>query len=264
MPKAHVNGINMYYEYEGSGLPVLFSHSFTSDCTMWSLQTPVFSKRYQFITYDIRGMGRTDSPPGPYSIDQHTEDLYELARHLGLTEFVLGGLSIGGMITVHFALAHQALLKGAIIADSAAARPAVPLLANPDDMIERAQHLGMAGLADHMIGNRLLAPHLQDNPYAIKEYRDRMAQNNVIGYCSGLRALARMRDRTGELGQITVPTLIIVGDMDEPFIEPSKLMHSRIAGSRLVVIPGAGHLANIEKPAAFTEAVMAFLEGLPA
>ena len=196
MPKAHVNGINLYYEYQGSGLPVLFSHSFTSDCTMWSLQTPVFSKRYQFITYDIRGMGRSDSPAGPYSLDQHTEDLYQLVRHLGLSEFVLGGLSIGGMITVHFALAHQELLKGAIIADSAAARPDTPLLTHPDDMIDLAQRLGMAGLADHMIDNRLLAPHLQDNPYAIKEYRDRMAQNNVIGYCSGLRALSRMRDRT--------------------------------------------------------------------
>ena len=264
MPKAHVNGIDVYYEYQGSGLPVLFSHSFTSDCTMWSLQTPVFSKRCQFITYDIRGMGRTDSPAGPYSLDQHTEDLYQLVRHLGLSEFVLGGLSIGGMITVHFALAHQELLKGAIIADSAAARPDTPLLTHPDDMIDLAQRLGMAGLADHMIDNKLLAPHLQDNPYAIKEYRDRMAQNNVIGYCSGLRALSRMRDRTGELGQITVPTLIIVGDMDEPFVEPSKLMHDRIAGSRLVVIPGAGHLANIEQPAAFTDAVVSFLDGLPA
>jgi pimeloyl-ACP methyl ester carboxylesterase len=73
-----------------------------------------------------------------------------------------------------------------------------------------------------------------------------------------------MRDRTGELGQITVPTLIIVGDMDEPFIEPSKLMHSRIAGSQLVIIPGAGHLANIEQPTVFTDAVMSFLDGLPA
>ena len=151
MPKAHVNGIDVYYEYQGSGLPVLFSHSFTSDCTMWSLQTPVFSQRCQFITYDIRGMGRTDSPAGPYSLDQHTEDLYQLVRHLGLSEFVLGGLSIGGMITVHFALAHHELLKGAIIADSAAARPDTPLLTHPDDMIDLAQrsrHGGLGGSHD--------------------------------------------------------------------------------------------------------------------
>ena len=107
MPSAYVNGINIHYEYQGSGLPVVFSHSFTSDCTMWTQQTSVITQRYQFITYDIRGMGCTDSPPGEYSLDQHAEDLYQLVRHLGLTEFVLGGLSIGGMITVHFALAHQ-------------------------------------------------------------------------------------------------------------------------------------------------------------
>ncbi|MEE9148782.1 MAG: alpha/beta hydrolase [Candidatus Tectomicrobia bacterium] len=69
-----------------------------------------------FIPYDIRGMGCTDSSPGEYTLDQHAEDLYQLVRHLALTEFVLGGLSIGGMMTVHFALAHQELLKGIIIA----------------------------------------------------------------------------------------------------------------------------------------------------
>ncbi|MGH8059075.1 MAG: alpha/beta fold hydrolase [Candidatus Entotheonellia bacterium] len=262
MPTACVDGINMYYEYQGSGLPVLFSHSFTSDCTMWTQQAPVISQRYQLITYDIRGMGRTDSPPGEYSLDLHTEDLYQLVRHLGLSQFVLGGLSIGGMIGVHFALAHQELLKGLIIADSSAARPDTPQIVNPEPYIEIAQSRGMAGLADHVISNKLLAPHLQDNPYAIKEYRDRMARNNVVGYCSGMRALSRMRDRTGELGRIAVPTLIIVGNLDLPFIEPSKLMHERIPGSKLVVIPGAGHLANIERPAEFNEAVMAFLDGL--
>lgn len=262
MPTASVNGINMYYEYQGSGFPVLFSHSFTSDCTMWTLQAPVVSHRYQFITYDIRGMGRTDAPPGEYSIDLHTEDLYQLVHHLGLRQFVLGGLSIGGMIGVHFALAHQDLLKGLIIADSSAARPYTPQLVNPEPYIQIAQSRGMAGLADHVISNKLLAPHLLDNPYAIKEYRDRMACNNVIGYCSGMRALSRMRDRTAELGKITVPTLIIVGDLDAPFIEPSKLMHERIPGSKLVVIPGAGHLANIERPSEFNEAMMAFLDTL--
>jgi 3-oxoadipate enol-lactonase len=262
MPTAYVNGINMYYEYSGSGRPVLFSHSFTSDCTMWTPQVPFFSQRCQFITYDIRGMGRTDSPPGEYSLDQHTEDLHQLVRHLGLTEFVLGGLSIGGMITVHFALAHQDLLKGIIIADSAAARPDVPILVNPEENIRIAQTRGMAGLAEHVVSNKLLAPHLQNNPYAVKEYRDRMARNNVVGYCSGMRALSRMRDRTGELGKIKVPTLIIVGDLDVPFIAPSKLMHERIAGSKLVVIPGAGHLANIERPFEFNEAVVSFIDSL--
>jgi pimeloyl-ACP methyl ester carboxylesterase len=183
-------------------------------------------------------------------------------RHLGLSKFVLGGLSIGGMITVHFALAHQDLLKGIIIADSAAARPEVPMLINPEENIRIAQTRGMAGLAEHVISNKLLAPHLQNNPYAVKEYRDRMARNNVIGYCSGMRALSRMRDCTGELGKITVPTLIIVGDLDAPFITPSQLMHQRIAGSKLVVIPGAGHLANIERPVEFNEAVLSFLDTL--
>ena len=120
----------------------------------------------------------------------------------------------------------------------------------------------MAGLAGHMVGNRLLVPHLLDNPYAVKEYLDRMAGNNLMGYCSGMRALSRMRDRTSELGQIKAPTLIIVGDMDAPFIAPSKLMHERIAGSTLVTIPGAGHLANIEQPEAFNAAVMSFLDSL--
>jgi len=182
MPSAYVNGINIHYEYQGSGLPVVFSHSFTSDCTMWTQQTSVITQRYQFITYDIRGMGCTDSPPGEYSLDQHAEDLYQLVRHLGLTEFVLGGLSIGGMITVHFALAHQELLKGIILADSAAARPEVPHLVNPEEVIQNAQSRGMAGLAEHMVRNRLLAPVLRKN--GIRPYLSRIERGAHI---DGLR-----------------------------------------------------------------------------
>jgi 3-oxoadipate enol-lactonase len=78
MPTAQVNAINIYYQSHGSGEPLLLSHSFTSDSSMWTMQIPAFSRRYRFITYDIRGQGKSDSPPGDYSIDLFAEDLYQL------------------------------------------------------------------------------------------------------------------------------------------------------------------------------------------
>jgi len=260
MPTAHINGINMYYEVHGSGAPLLFSHSFTSDSSLWTMQIPAFCQRYQFIAYDIRGQGKSDSPAGEYSIDLFTEDLYQLVRHLGLPQFILGGLSIGGMIACHFALAHQGMLKALILADTAAEPPEVPLIKNPEPFIHMAETQGMEALADHVINNKLLAPHLQDNPYAVKEYRDRMMRNNVTGYVNGVRALSRMRDRTAELSAIRVPTLIIVGEWDTPFLKPSEVLQQKIPNARLVTIPRAGHLTNLEQPQLFDAAVLEFLE----
>jgi pimeloyl-ACP methyl ester carboxylesterase len=84
---------------------------------MWTQQTRVIIQRYPFMAYDIQGMGCTDNQPGAYSFDRHAEDLYLLVRHLGLTEFVLEGLSISGMTTMNYGLAHPECLKGIIIAD---------------------------------------------------------------------------------------------------------------------------------------------------
>jgi 3-oxoadipate enol-lactonase len=260
MPTAQVNGITTYYEVHGSGEPLLFSHSFTSDSSMWTMQVPAFRQRYQFITYDIRGQGKSDSPPGEYSIDLFTEDLYQLVRHLGLQKFILGGLSIGGMIACHFALAHQDMLQALILADTAAAPPDVPLIKEPAPFIHLAETQGMEALADHVINNKLLAPHLQDNPYAVKEYRDRLLRHNVTGYVNGVRALSRMRDRTTELSAIRVPTLIIVGEWDAPFLRPAEVLQQQIPNAKLVTIPRAGHLTNIEQPQLFNAAVLEFLE----
>ena len=260
MPTAHVNGIGMYYEVHGSGEPLLFSHSFTSDSSMWTMQIPAFRQRFQFITYDIRGQGKSDSPAGEYSIDLFAEDLYQLVRHLGLQKFILGGLSIGGMIACHFALAHQDMLKALILADTAAAPPDVPLIKNPAPFIHIAETQGMEALADHTIDNKLLAPHLQENLYAVKEYRDRLMRNHVTGYVNGIRALSRMRDRTAELISIRIPTLIIVGEWDTPFLKPSEVLQQKIPHAKLATIPQAGHLTNIEQPRLFNAAVLEFLE----
>lgn len=263
MPSAHGNGIKRDDAYSGSGLPGLLAQSCPSDGTRWTLQTPGGSRQEQCIPDDLRGMGRTDSPAGEYALALHTEDLSQLVRPLGLTQCVLGGVAIGGMITGPLALKQPEGRKGISSADSAAARPHTPQRLNPEDVISSAQSRGMVGLAAHMIRNRLLAPHLRENPSASKAYRDRLARNNVMGSCSGLRALSRRRDRTGELEQITVPALLMVGDRDMPCLASSKLMHRRMAGAKRVTMPGAGHRANIERPKAFNAAVLAFWETVP-
>ena len=98
MPEVFLNGINLYYEDNGSGFPVILSHGFASSTKFWDDQVPVFSKKYRLITYDMRGHGQTDAPKdlSKYSLDIVIEDMYQLLRHLEIQKAVVGGLSLGG------------------------------------------------------------------------------------------------------------------------------------------------------------------------
>ena len=132
MPKALINGINLYYEDNGIGFPVIFPHGYAGTTRSWEGQVAAFSRKYRFITYDMRGHGQTDAPESlaKYSQDILVEDMYQLLRHLGVRKAVVCGLSLGGYLTIHFCNQHPDMTVAIILMDTG------PGYRSPENAIE--------------------------------------------------------------------------------------------------------------------------------
>jgi pimeloyl-ACP methyl ester carboxylesterase len=256
MAQALLNGIKIRYDVRGDGPPVLLSHGYSATGRMWDGQLEAFSDRHRVIAWDMRGHGETESPGDPalYSAEATVADMKALLSHLGVARGVIGGLSLGGYVSLMFALSHPEMVRALVICDSgpgyrnAEAREAWNRRAH-----ERAAELEARGL--DALGARS------------REMRESMRYH---ASAQGLAHAARgMLAQTGSrvidsLPSIRVPTLVIVGDRDEPFLAPCRYIASKIPGARLEVIAGAGHSSNLDQPEAFNAVLSDFLRSLPA
>jgi pimeloyl-ACP methyl ester carboxylesterase len=250
MPTARLNGIEIYYEDHGSGEPVLLTHGYGSTSAMWVPQVDALTQGRRLITWDMRGHGGTDSPEeqSAYSEAQTIEDMAALLRHLGVERAVIGGLSLGGYMSLAFNLAHPEMVTALILCDTG------PGYRNPkgreawnETAFKRAERFEERGL--EALGS---SPEVQ----AVRS-RHRSAE----GLAKAARGmLAQFDSRVIEsLEGIDVPTLIIVGANDTPFLAGTDYMAAKIPNAQKVVIPDAGHASNIDQPEAFNEAVLEFL-----
>jgi pimeloyl-ACP methyl ester carboxylesterase len=253
MPTERLNGVDIYYEDQGSGYPVLMTHGYASTSAMWRPQIEALTRRYRLIAWDMRGHGETDSPEeqSAYSEAHTVEDMAALLRHLGLDQAVIGGLSLGGYMSLAFNLAHPEMVKALILCDTG------PGYRNPQARegwnqtavrrAERFEELGLDALG--------ASPEVE---------AARRRHRSAAGLARSARGmLAQFDSRVIEsLDSITVPTLIIVGANDTPFLAGTDYMANRIPNARKVVIPDAGHAANIDQPEAFNQAVLEFLDAV--
>jgi pimeloyl-ACP methyl ester carboxylesterase len=122
MPKARVNGVELYYEVAGKGDPLVFVHAFPLGLEMWAPQVEYLSRNFRIVTYDARGFGRSEAPPAPEAYSQETsiEDLFQLMKHLGIKKGCVIGLSMGGNVALNLALRHPESLHGIVVADTGA------------------------------------------------------------------------------------------------------------------------------------------------
>jgi pimeloyl-ACP methyl ester carboxylesterase len=255
MTRARINEIDIEYAADGQGPPVLLSHGYSATGHMWAPQRPALEPRWRLITWDMRGHGGTDSPadPAAYSEKLTVEDMRGLLAHLGVTRAVIGGLSLGGYMSLAFHLRYPDMVRALVICDSGPGYRSNEARAQWNERAQaRARDLETRGLAVLEGGSR--------------EMREAMARHRSA---QGLAHAARgMLAQEGpgvidSLPGIGVPTLIIVGDRDTPFLAPCEYMAKKIPGARLVTIPEAGHASNIDQPAAFNRALLEFLDSLP-
>ena len=252
MARARLNGIEIDYEVSGQGPTLLLSHGYGSTRHMWDDQHRALGDRWRVVSWDMRGHGQTDSPADPkqYSAALTVADMRALLQHVGAARAIIGGLSLGGYVSLAFALAHPEMTQALVICDSGPGYRNAEARAQWNQRAqERAANLEAKGLD------------------ALAR-RSRETQQAVHRSAQGLAHAARgMLAQEGSqvidgLAGIRVPTLVIVGDQDQPFVAPSEYMAKKIAGARLAVIPGAGHSSNLDQPETFNRVLRDFLTGL--
>lgn len=266
MPLGNTNGMSLYYEDVGRGRPLVWAHGFACGLRMWDPQVAALADRYRVITYDVRGHGASDIPAAPeaYSQPISVEDLRGLLRHLGISRAVVGGLSMGGNIALNFALAFPDMVDGLIICDTGAGSDNTEeWIGNCEAWAQLLEREGIEAFADVMVAHPLLARYASQGPEAARLMRSLVTTHRARGLAHTLRGVLARRPTIyslePRLRQLRVPTLLIVGEFDEPCLKVHRFMGEVIAGSEQVVVKGVGHMTNLEDPATFNAAVSEFL-----
>lgn len=260
--KIKANGIRMNCELSGKedGEVVVLSHSLASSLVLWQPQMDILNRHFRVLAYDTRGHGGTDASPPPYTLSQLGEDAVALLDALNIETAHWVGISMGGMIGQSVALNHSDRLRSLSLCDTASL---VPREADPvwQERIDLAKREGMAPMVQPTLERWFTPPFLALNPPIVDVIRQHILATPVDGYIGCSEAIRRL-NYLERIHEILVPTLIIVGE-DDPGtpVEASQAMHDRIPQSRLVIIPSAAHLSNIEKADPFNRSLMAFLTG---
>jgi 3-oxoadipate enol-lactonase len=259
---ASVASGRLYYEIAGTGHPLVLSHEGIADHRMYDDQFDAFAERYQTIRYDLRGFGQSSVPTAPFS---YATDLAELLRALDIARAHVLGMSMGGGASINFALSHPEMVSALVLAGSAV--DGFPMPDRGNDPI-RAEFEAAAAAKDlprlaelavrvWVVGMGRSAEEVDP---AVRQRVAEMELHNLS--LGGDERLAQGLEPPafGRLGEITVPTLVMVGDRDIPLIQQvAEALASGIAGARKVVIPNTAHVPNMEQPAVFNQLVLDFL-----
>jgi pimeloyl-ACP methyl ester carboxylesterase len=263
-----VNGIRLHYDEVGQGAPLVFVHEFAGEGRSWHLQVRFFARRYRTITFNARGYPPSDVPTAgtAYSQDQAVDDIRGLLDALGIAKAHVCGLSMGGYATLHFGIRHPERALSLVVAGCGYGSLAADRAQFKRDVEVTSQRFlaePMAALADVYCQGPTRVQFRDKDPVGWQEFRDHFAAQSALGHGLTMRGVQLTRpsvyDLEPELGRLTVPTLIVTGDEDDPCLEPGIFMKRKIRTSGLVVIPKAGHTINLEEPEAFNRAVLDFL-----
>jgi 3-oxoadipate enol-lactonase len=255
-----VNGLETYYEIHGrEGAPwLVFSHSLACSVRMWDGEIAKHQDRYRVLAYDTRGHGQSAAPKGPYSLEQLADDLHFLLQDLRIEKPHYVGLSMGGMIGQTAALKYPGLFRTMTLCDTTSRYPAeaAPMW---QDRIRIAESKGMAPLVQPTLERWFTEGFRKNKPEEVKKVAAQIEKTPVAGYVGCCHAIPKI-DVTARLKDIKCPALVICGE-DDPGTPPAmaREIHDNLPGSKLVLIPRAAHLSNLEQPEAFNRALAEFL-----
>lgn len=259
MKQLSSNGIDWAYDDRGSGSAVLLVHGFPLDRRVWQPVADQLAERCRVVTLDLRGFGQT--PLGEeFSIPSLADDLAAVAKALGLTQFVLAGLSMGGYVALAYASRYESTLAGLSLIDTKAEADNPQQKLTRDKMIDLVRTSGSKAIADDMLGKMISEQTIRTAPQTVRQLR------GIMEACPPKTietALAAMRDRpsyVGLLSSLKVPLQVIVGEKDE--ITPpavAKTVAAEATDADLTIIPNAGHMSPLEQPALVAAAIEGFV-----
>jgi len=243
------SGVRLYYETHGEGPVVLLSHGFSATSQMWRGQIAALSARNRLVTWDMRGHGQSDYPENPsaYSETETVADMAALLDEVGAKTAIVGGLSLGGYMSLAFHLKHPERVRALLIIDTGPGyrkdEGRAGWNANALKSAARFESEGLGPLKAAS-AERAVATH-----------------RNATGLAKAARGMLTQRDARviDSLPTIDVPSLVVVGDRDTPFLAAADYMAAKIPRATKIVIANAGHASNIDQPAAFNEALANFI-----
>ena len=253
------DGYRIAYRLDGDArLPVLIlANSIATDHRMWDGQVAALSKHFRLLRYDMRGHGRSDAPPGPYSLDRLGRDVVELMDALGIDRAHFCGLSLGGFVGQWLGLRVPQRIDRLVLSNTAAYLGPAPQW---DALIRQVlDQRDMAAMADMFIGN-WFPSHMRDTQAElVEDFRKTILATSPEGL-AGSFAVVRDADLRRSNALIEVPTLVIGGHDDTVTLAShSEAIAATVPGARLVLMPGV-HMLNVEQQDAFVDTVLDFLE----
>ena len=263
MTTARVRNIEMAYDEAGSGAPVVLLHGYPFNRSMWREQAAALKESYRVIMPDLRGHGETTANSDPATMDEMARDVAALLDKLGVERAALGGLSMGGYVTLAFYRRFPLRVRALVLADTRPQADTTEARRNREEQAKKVLKEGMQSTASDFLKKVLTPATLAEQPDRVARVREMILKTDPQGAANALRGMAARPDQTDFLEGILVPTLILVGSEDQ--LTPpadAELMRREIRGSRLEIIEGASHLSNIERPAEFNSALKSFLDEL--
>lgn len=243
----------------------VFLHAFPIGAHLWEPQLRGIAKGWRLIAPDLRGFGGSTEADsvGALSMADYAEDVVDLLGELGIKRAVFGGCSMGGYALLALYQNHPDMFDGIILANSRAGADSPEARANRRNMLALVDREGPSGVAKDMMPRLLGRTTLETNSTVEAFVRRLIKQQSPVAIRGAIHRMMHRADSTPMLSTITVPSLVITGAEDAMIpVDESRLMASAILGATLVIIPGAGHLSNLEQPEAFNDAVNTFLTAL--
>jgi pimeloyl-ACP methyl ester carboxylesterase len=261
--KARIAGTDLAYAISGKGPAVVFLHAFPLGLFMWEAQATALEASHTVVRFDDRGFGQTPPGDGLLTMERIADDAAALMDHLGISQAVVAGCSMGGYATLAFARRHADRLKGLVLQDTKASADNDEARRNRAVISDKVRREGAAAVADAFMPKLLGKTTQTEQPELVDRIREAILRAPPQGMIDALAGLAARADSTPSLREIRVPTLVVCGEEDSITpVADSEVLHRGIAGSRLVVLQRAGHLSNLEKPGVYNQALTAFLASL--
>ena len=267
MAFSEINGIKLYHEEHGSGVPLLLIMGFTANATAWEVAIPGLAKQHRVIAFDNRGSGRSDQPEGPYSMAQLADDAVALLDQLGIDRAHVYGVSMGGMIAQHVYLRHPDRVISLTLGCTTPGGPHA-VQAPPEVVQTLLAATSMTPLEAFeanlpiLYSDAFVAAHKQELLERAKKYADlRATPQGVQGQMQAIVG----HDTYERLPDFRVPTLVLHGDADQLVMTANgKILADRIPDATLILYPGARHSFFAEYLPEATADLLAFTANVPA
>ena len=256
------DGTRFRYEVRGAGPTVLFFHAFPLGMWIYDAQVAALEKTHRTVRFDARGFGGTPPGDGPLSMEKIADDGVALLDELGLGQAIVVGCSMGGYVALAMARKHRDRVRGLVLLDTRATPDTPEGRAGRSALADRARKEGSGAVAEKFLATLTGPTTRRERPEIQEKLAASILSNPPAGLANALLGMGARADSRPELRAIHVPTLIVCGEED--MVTPpadSKAMAESIPDSTLVLVPRAGHLANLEDPEAVNAALLAFLAG---